>query len=156
AARRRPEPETEHAQQRPRRHIDEMMLIGGEHRNADQQRPAMQQPVESPRHVSPIEIPENDQQRDMQRWRLVVGSVESRQRIEQETEKARRLGLGESQAQGKYDEAGDRDRLRRQQASPMGIQFVAGSTEKERGAIEEIDRPIRNDRPIEERDPSLP
>src|SRR5206468_323251 len=62
----------------------------------------------------------------------------------------------ESEGQRKEQEAADGDDLRSQQALPERIELAAIRTDEKRECEQEIDRPVRDDRPRQERDRALP
>src|SRR5262249_19139195 len=63
---------------------------------------------------------------------------------------------GKREAQREQDKTGNRDQLRREQTSRMRIQLAAGRANEERQCVEEVDRPVRQYRPVPERDAGLP
>lgn len=71
-----PQPQADQADRRAGGNVDEVMLIGGEHRNADQQRPAVDQDAYEAFCALGEAYPDDDEQADVQRGRLVVGLVD--------------------------------------------------------------------------------
>ena len=103
-----------------------------------------------------VEPPENDEERDVQRRRLVERLVEAGQRGEQNAGKAVGLRLLKRELERKQNEADDRHDLRGEQAPAMGIELGPGCADEERQTVEGVDRPIRNDGPVEKRDVVFP
>ena len=77
------------------------------------------------RRVAPV-VPDDDQQRDVQRRRLVERLVEAAEHGEQEARQAAGFGPHESRGQRKRDEAGDGDELRRQVAAGEAVDAGLG------------------------------
>ena len=132
------------------------MLIGGEHRNADQQRPAVDQDAYEAFCALGEAYPDDDEQADVQRRRLVVRQVEARQNVEHRAEHAIDRWPLESEMQREGEEARDGDDLRREQAQRMAVDLARRAAEQERQPVQKIDRPVGHDRPGNERNVPFP
>ncbi len=82
-----------------------MVLVGGEHRHGDQGGPGIHQPAQGAAGGGGKTHPDDDEQADVQRGRLVVGQVEASQGVEEGAKEAVGVGPGEAEAQGKGQEA---------------------------------------------------
>ncbi|VWD63440.1 hypothetical protein BLA39750_07724 [Burkholderia lata] len=133
------------------------MLVGRQHRHADRREPQVQHDAcERAAQVLRIDGPQHDEQPDMQRRRLVERLVETHQQREQRTGHAARVGPLEPEAQRQRDEARDRDQLHGQQPLHVIEQVGAACPEEERQRVQQVDRPVRHDRPRHERNRVLP
>src|SRR5436305_1607090 len=92
----------------------------------------------------------------MQRGGLIERFIETRQRREQGAEEAVRRRPGEAEAQREGEEAGDAEKLRREQPPAMHRKLPPGRADERRHGIEDVDRPVGEDRPGQERDVALP
>ncbi|MNG00738.1 hypothetical protein D3C84_836830 [compost metagenome] len=72
-----------------------------------------------------IASPQDHQQRNVQRWRLIERLVEARQDIEQPAEYAVQFRAGEGETQRPDQETTDCDELRGQQAQGVALEFLA-------------------------------
>ena len=154
----RPGPDAQQAQQRAGGDVDRMVLVRREHRADDQQRPGVQHRARpARRELAPIQIPQDDDQRA----RAVEGAwlngwSKPRSAGEQPARRAIGRRLAEAVAQRKGDEAGHGDALRRQQPRGMAVQLAAVARDEQRQAIENVQAPVREDRPGPERDLPFP
>src|SRR5271169_1940506 len=87
----------------------------------------------------------------MQRGRLVERLVEGAERFEQEAGHTRRRWFWPGKTERYDDEAENGDNLRRQQAHGVPIEFLTRGAKEEGDGVEDIRRPIGNDRPSQER-----
>jgi hypothetical protein len=134
-----------------------MVLVGGQHRTADDQRPDVQEParcgvMDSP----PIEIPQDDGQRDVQGGCLIEGLVKTAQGGKQQTCQTVGGRLPKTETQRPQNKAAHRHRLRRQQAKRVALEFMAGAGQKQRKAVKKVDRPIWKNRVLPERNMPFP
>jgi hypothetical protein len=81
----------------------------------------MERRLRNVRQMLRVEPPENDEERDVQRGRLVERLIEAGQRGKQNAGKAVSLRLLKREPERKQDEAGDRHDLRGEQAPAMSI-----------------------------------
>src|SRR6185436_13756558 len=133
-----------------------MVLIGREHRYADQREPQVQDPPRDPAEMACIQHPQDDQQRYMQGRGLVERLVEPGEHIEHPPEESVRLRARERKGKRKREKARNRNDLRGEKPHRMREELRARRADDERYAVEQVDRPVRNDRPREERNPALP
>ncbi|ETD74488.1 hypothetical protein V527_27645 [Pseudomonas aeruginosa VRFPA06] len=152
----RPQPDAQPTGQRAGGHVDEMVLPGGQHRQPDQREPAMQQPAPGAAGVARVADPEHYQQGDVQRRCLVVRFVEPHQHVEQPAEHAAQFRPFEGEAQGEQQEAGHRQHLGAEQAQAVGVQLALVPRQQQRQAVEQVDRPVRQDGPGPQRHPAFP
>ncbi|MNE35700.1 hypothetical protein D3C80_1294760 [compost metagenome] len=153
----RPQPHAGKPRQCTRGYIDEMMLPGGQYRHSDQRHPAMHQP--SPGlalHMPGKHRPDDHQQRNVQRWRLVERFVEAHQHIEQPAEQPTQLWPFEGEPQRPQQEAGDTDHLCAEQCQRVPVHFLACARQQKGQPVEQVDRPVRDDRPGPQRHAALP
>ena len=101
-------------------------------------------------------IPDDDQERDMQRGRLIKGFVEAAKHIEHKTRKTSRCRFYESCGQRKSDEAENSDDLCRQIALCQPVDLFGAVIDEQRNRIKQIDRPIGNDAPRDKRNLAFP
>ncbi|MCW0369422.1 hypothetical protein NB710_000359 [Xanthomonas sacchari] len=132
------------------------MLVGGQHRQADQREPAVQGQPRQPVQVLRIAHPQHHQQHDVQRRRLVERLVEAEQHREQPAEHALGRRPLETEAQRPQQEAAHRQQLRGEQTPRMRVQFDTRAADEERDHVEQVDRPVRDDGPRPERDLGFP
>ena len=133
-----------------------MMLPRRQHRYADQREPGVEQ------HASdPAELRANSAQRMTSSatcsdgaW--LKGLSKTREHAEQPAERSVGLGAIEGESERKEQEERHRDELRGQQAPGVRVELAAVGAGEQRQSVEEIDRPVRNDRPRHERDRALP
>jgi hypothetical protein len=133
-----------------------MVLIGRQHRDADEREPHKEWPACDPRHVFFVQAPENHQQRDVQGRGLVERPVEARQGCEQQTWESVGRGPRERELQRKQQKTGDCHDLRRDHAPDVEIEFVFCAADEDRQRVENVDRAVRNDRPCKEWNVPLP
>ena len=100
--------------------------------------------------------PDQHQQGDVQRWRLVVGLIETRERIEHRAEHTIGRRTFEGEAQGEQREARDCKALRGQQAQRVTIDFARRAAAQEGEAVQGVDGPIRDDGPGPKRNLPFP
>ncbi len=110
----------------------------------------------SARDDAQIQFEQDDEQRDVQRRRLVVRLVETRQEIEEPAEDPVDLAPLQRATQREEQEAADGDQLRRQEAAGMRIELPARPAERQRQTVEQVDQPVGNDRPWQQRNPLFP
>ena len=84
------------------------------------------------------------------------GSIEAGQRGEQNAGKAVGRRLLKRELERKQNEADDRHDLRSEQAPAMDIELGPGCADEKRQTVEGVDRPIRNDGPVEKRKVPFP
>ena len=144
----RQQPETEEAERGAGRDVDEMVLPGGQHGNSDEQRPTMHQqaPGAGQRQLLELE-PDQDEQGDVQRRRLVVRLVEGTQGGEHGARQAVGRWAGEGEAQREGEKAGDGDHLRGEQALAVPVDGAGVAAAEEGQPVEEVDRPVGDDGP---------
>jgi hypothetical protein len=112
-----------------------MVLIGGEHRCAHQREPDRQRPLQEARQMPGVEPPENDEESNLQRGRLVERPIEAGQRGEQKACKAAGLRLLKRELERKQHEADDRHDLRGEQAPAMVVELGPGCADKKRKTV---------------------
>jgi len=133
-----------------------MVLIGGQHRSADDDEQDIDHEAGCARDFARIQRPEDHRERDMQRRNLVEWLVEPHEHVEQRPERASGVGSIEGEAMGKRHEARDGDHLRGQQSPGVRVELAARRAKKERDAIQGIDDPVGHDRPWPEWNGALP
>src|SRR3954471_2460363 len=133
-----------------------MVLIGGEHGDGDQGEPDVEDHAAGLPEMGGVAYPEDHQQGDVQRGGLIERFIEDRQRREQGAEEAVRHRPGEAEAQREGEEAGHAEELRREQPPAMYRKLPPGRADERRHGVEEVDRPVGEDRPGEEWDVALP
>ena len=101
-------------------------------------------------------IPDDDEQRDMQRRRLVERLVKAAEHGKQHSGQAIGLRPDEGHGQWEQDEAGNRDDLSGQVAAGEAVDSAGGRVDGKRQAVEQVDRPVGDDGPGEERHMSFP
>ena len=119
----------------------------------------MQQPAPCLMEIAQVAViadPQHHQQRYMQRRRLIERLVEARKDCKQPAEQTVQLWPLESEAQRPEHEAAHGDQLRTEQPQRMGIQLATGQTCQQREAVQQVNRPIRNNRPGPERHVGFP
>jgi len=152
----RPEPHAKPAQRSTRGNVDEVMLVGRQHRDSNQREPGMQPWAEPRRNMPRVEVPKDNKQGDVERGKLVEGTVESTQRLEKHTRWPCDPGRGDAQAQRHGDEAGHRNDLGGQKPLTMAVELSSGGAKEKGKDIQQIDRPVGHDGPSEERDMRFP
>jgi hypothetical protein len=146
----RPEPDAKQPQQRSSGDIKDVVLIGRQHRDANEHQPPKEWPACDPRHAFLVQAPENHKQRDVQGRRLIEGLVEARQGGEQQMWESVGRGPRERELQRKQQKTYDRHDLRGDHAPDVDVELVFRATHEDRQHIENVDRTVRNDRPCQE------
>ena len=100
--------------------------------------------------------PDDDQQGDVERWSLIERFIETAEQVEQETGRTACRWLVEDCGQRENDEAADCDDLCRQIALCQPVDLDRGVIEEKRKTVEQIDRPVGEDRPCHEGDRMFP
>ncbi len=150
------QPEAKQARPDAGRDVEEVVLVGGQHRERDEDGPTGEQRAAGAPEMGGIADPEDDQQRDVQRRRLIERFVEVRQRREHRAEHAAGRGAREAEAQREGEEAGDAQQLRQQQPPDVQGELPPGPADEQRHRVKGVDRPVGDDRPGEEGDVPLP
>jgi hypothetical protein len=101
-----------------------MMLIGRQHRDADERQPHKEWPTCDPRHAFLVQAPENHKQRDVEGRGLVERPVEARQGDEQQMWESVGRRPRERELQRKQQKTCDRHDLRRDHAPDVEIELV--------------------------------
>ena len=161
-ARLRHERQAERGQHLPADHVDQVVLPGRERRDAHEHEPRRERPPHPPpRQERDEHAPQQRPQRDVQRRAQVVRPVEGVQRAEQGGVDVRREPVGDDGrpragvGQGDEQEAqpGEADRQRDPSAVARQVRPVAAG--EERRDEQQVERPVRHDRPRQERDEPL-
>ena len=107
-------------------------------------------------HVPGEHRPDDHQQRDVQRRRLVVRLVEAHQHIEQPAEQPSHFWPFEGEPQRPEQEATDADHLCREQRQGMPVHLLARAWQQEGQPVQQVNRPVGDDRPGPQRHAVLP
>ena len=132
------------------------MLVCREHRHRDEGAPRVEQPARPRTNVRRIAAPHDHEQCDVERRRLIERPIDPRERTKQGAGKSLAVRPLDAELQREYDEAEDRNHLCGDQSSDVGRELVTRRTREDRKDVERVQRPVRNDRPWEKRNPSLP
>ncbi|MNY20433.1 hypothetical protein D3C86_1539110 [compost metagenome] len=89
-----------------------MVLVSGQYRDPDQGEPAMHHCAPDALQVPLIAGPEDHQQGDVQRWRLIERLVKAGEDVKQPSKHAIQFGSGESETQRPDQKATDGNHLR--------------------------------------------
>ena len=123
------------------------MLVGGEHRGADEQAPGKPQRAQARRQFRPVEAANNKGEDDVQRGHFVVSLIESGKRAEKRGEKAVANVFRPADLQREKQETANGDGLRGEQLRNVAVLFARTRAKEEAEAVEEVERPVRDDGP---------
>ncbi|MNN24758.1 hypothetical protein D3C81_1382000 [compost metagenome] len=147
----RPQPDAQPAGKRPGWQVDEVVLPGGQHRQADQAEPDMHDCAPESLAVPAVTDPQHHQQGNVQRRCLVERLVETGQNGEQPTEHTAHFRAFERESQGPEQKATDCNQLCAEQAQRMAVQFMARQAQQQGETVQQVDRPVRHNGPGPER-----
>ena len=133
-----------------------MVLVGSEHRGADEQAPDKPQRAQPRRQFRPVEAANNKGEDDVQRGHFVVSLIESGKRAEKRGEEAVANVFRPADLQREKQKTADGDSLRGEQLRNVAVLFVRTRAEEETEAVEEVERPVRDDGPRQEGDVVFP
>ncbi len=123
------------------------MLVGRQHGDSDQDSPGIDQPTPVARGMRGETVPDDDQQCDMQRGRLVIRLIEAGQGIEPQAEEPIDRRFVKTVLQREQYETGHSYQLCRQQSQCMPIHLTACAAQQKRQAVQQVDRPVGHDGP---------
>ena len=126
------------------------MLVGSEHRGADEQAPGKPQWTHPRRQFRPVEAANNEGEDDVQRGHFVVSLIESGKRAEKRGKEAIADVFRPADLQRKKQKTADSDGLCGEQLCNVAVLFARARAEEETEAVEEVERPVRDDGPRQE------
>ena len=137
-------------------HVHDVMLVGEDGRESDQNKPGIRGRAQNSASMPVIVLSQDRSESDVERWKQVVGLIHLAKPIEDCAEPAARERAFEGETKRKQEKADSRDDDRGDDAFGKSGQFPLTAAEERRGDKEEIDRQVGHDHQRHERDEAFP